>query len=566
MKKFLALLFVCAGLTAMAGVPQFNKAQLVQGKKQAMVLKSNTLANHMTAPVMTTGKSGMTIQQFFADRNLTPNDNKLMKKAPRRVTADDLMTTKIAFMLNYEYNADSGKVVLANDYCSGGWDVDMTQASDNQFNVFLYFTQIPFVMDVDFDAKTAELEVGYLRGWQWKDTTSSGSSFNKTYTVSDTTEILYLVDEETMGETNVAGTIYNDGSVYFEDGFGVYIYQKVLTTQYNRNWVEQSKDSVINQGMYTPFYHRTYLMTANATHDYDYQGNGTTTTHYTNNAYMYQYDDTTARVWNLWQFGYRGTEFYIHEDGSMTFMPQAVGTGDVADLEEAYAAFDWSDGYEFWNLDTITGTVDATSIKWDATTWRRWAYYAAEDAWYTLSYYPMLNNVLTFNDPTVDKFLLGYALDPTIQVTEGATAYTFTGVTTEEGLTNEDVYLAIYDPEAGTITSVVTNPYIVERTTEAQTIYLAAIADGFNIGKNASDWVAGVFTVPALEVPQGLRGDVNDDKDVSIADVTALIDALLSDNWEGLNYDNADCNLDQEVSIGDVTALIDYLLTGVWTD
>ena len=66
--------------------------------------------------------------------------------------------------------------------------------------------------------------------------------------------------------------------------------------------------------------------------------------------------------------------------------------------------------------------------------------------------------------------------------------------------------------------------------------------------------------------PTYLRGDVNHDNNVSIGDVTALIDMLL----EGATFDNPgsdyDCNLDQNVSIGDVTALIDFLLSGSWED
>ena len=66
--------------------------------------------------------------------------------------------------------------------------------------------------------------------------------------------------------------------------------------------------------------------------------------------------------------------------------------------------------------------------------------------------------------------------------------------------------------------------------------------------------------------PTYLRGDVNHDNNVSIGDVTALIDMLL----EGVTFDNPgsdyDCNLDQNVSIGDVTALIDFLLSGSWED
>ena len=57
-------------------------------------------------------------------------------------------------------------------------------------------------------------------------------------------------------------------------------------------------------------------------------------------------------------------------------------------------------------------------------------------------------------------------------------------------------------------------------------------------------------------------GDVDSDGFVKIADVTSLIDYLLSGNATGISVDNADCNFDNNVNIADVTALIDYLLSG----
>ena len=57
------------------------------------------------------------------------------------------------------------------------------------------------------------------------------------------------------------------------------------------------------------------------------------------------------------------------------------------------------------------------------------------------------------------------------------------------------------------------------------------------------------------------RGDVNYDQNVSITDVTLLIDHLLRDAC----LVQEDVNADGKVSINDVTALIDYLLTGEWT-
>lgn len=71
------------------------------------------------------------------------------------------------------------------------------------------------------------------------------------------------------------------------------------------------------------------------------------------------------------------------------------------------------------------------------------------------------------------------------------------------------------------------------------------------------------YQEPELPDPTGLSvGDVNADGEVTIGDITQLIDILLG---SFANYDTrhrADVNYDGEMSIADVTALIDYLLGG----
>ena len=64
--------------------------------------------------------------------------------------------------------------------------------------------------------------------------------------------------------------------------------------------------------------------------------------------------------------------------------------------------------------------------------------------------------------------------------------------------------------------------------------------------------------------PTFIRGDIDGDEVVGIADLTALIDYLLSQNAEGISLEAADCDQDNEVNIADVSALIDYLLRGEW--
>ena len=68
----------------------------------------------------------------------------------------------------------------------------------------------------------------------------------------------------------------------------------------------------------------------------------------------------------------------------------------------------------------------------------------------------------------------------------------------------------------------------------------------------------GYFT----ETPTFILGDVNGDDNVTISDVTALIDLLLGGGT--INDPAADCNGDTNVTISDVTALIDFLLGGTW--
>ena len=57
-----------------------------------------------------------------------------------------------------------------------------------------------------------------------------------------------------------------------------------------------------------------------------------------------------------------------------------------------------------------------------------------------------------------------------------------------------------------------------------------------------------------------LLGDVNEDKKVTIADVTALVNILLGKD-SGYDRDAADANEDTDVTIADVTALVKMILT-----
>ena len=61
-----------------------------------------------------------------------------------------------------------------------------------------------------------------------------------------------------------------------------------------------------------------------------------------------------------------------------------------------------------------------------------------------------------------------------------------------------------------------------------------------------------------------MAGDVDNDGKVSIDDVTALINYLLTGNATDINLEGADCDPNGTINIDDVTTLINYLITGAW--
>ena len=76
------------------------------------------------------------------------------------------------------------------------------------------------------------------------------------------------------------------------------------------------------------------------------------------------------------------------------------------------------------------------------------------------------------------------------------------------------------------------------------------------------DKEAGLASFWYMKEPDApLLGDLNLDGEVNIADVTVLIDCLLSDQIAPDLFNRADVDGDHEVGIGDVTALIDILLS-----
>jgi hypothetical protein len=72
------------------------------------------------------------------------------------------------------------------------------------------------------------------------------------------------------------------------------------------------------------------------------------------------------------------------------------------------------------------------------------------------------------------------------------------------------------------------------------------------------------FSYSLQEASQQLRGDIDQDGQVGMSDITALIDYLLSADATGISVETVDVDQDGITGIADVYCLLDYVLKGSW--
>ncbi len=503
MKKFLALMFVCAGLTAMAGVPQINKADLASVKGQK-VMKANNLTKEFAAPVMNYGKDVMSPRKVMKDLNMSFNDNRLSRKAPRRLSDADVAANKYIDFRYCSTISSDGNIVEDDWYYRGGQGVYMQIDNNQLWCAGIYWnknTGSCYYLPLNIDYNTGVVELPPI-GVLDDDTISGKKSATATpQTYTDTVDFSYLLDanyvfDVTDEPSSIYGQIYDDGTIEFNDTLPyVFAGYRALLTYTRSGNPFTGYSYTLTKADTTEFvelYYGTQFIVPNATHTYELYNAGNTTP-YEENAFMFQANDTTAIVFNLYGMGMPGNVMNIYPDGTMKYPIQQIGELGTP-TKEYYAnyygsAYNWDNTKYYWiigmNFDetandyvevddsVFVGTVEPTAIKWDAA-----EYYlpgivrVSDGAQMSLSSYPFINNVLAFTDGS--EFILN---------------------------------------------------------TE----------------------------------PQFIVGDVNKDGKVTIDDVAILIDHLLAgdiDESDEFSPDAADVDGDGEVLIGDLSVLIDQLLQG----
>lgn len=150
-----------------------------------------------------------------------------------------------------------------------------------------------------------------------------------------------------------------------------------------------------------------------------------------------------------------------------------------------------------------------------------------------------------------------------------ATNYTGTNILKGTYFCNQDGLLS-YPKTSGTGTinanhyTAPTNPqkYVVGITASGKLGFVKATGTAMPANKAWLEYTGTAELVLPFEEAAFVLGDVNRDRKVTIADVTALVNIILGKATEADNYDRkaANVNGDEDITIADVTALVNMIL------
>ena len=594
MKYFYTLLFASLALNIFAGVPRLSRSDLLQATITADYLPGTSS--------MAGAETVQSLQQFIWKSNRTFEAHRVNRTSSRSWSVEELTGAKIAKAdaYNFEWNSSTGEPeIIETDYAMVGMDCKLTYRGGNMYNVSDMYGDFTFPIHVDLTTGAVTIEAGkeiatldnapytynpnnsgVIRA------TLDSPKLNTNWTLKKWT--LYAMPlSRLMGEDSsdtIHGQVNEDGTISFSDDFAFLVCQEVVGED-TRTW-----------GL-SPIYKNLTLLNPNGTHKFQYtrwvfknqpgpvdQGHGglvprntkpgrskpvsgfapinlgesglegsnprmktgcdraidpgsviielKTTTEVRPVYWEMSEDDSTLIVYNLYGLGNR-CYIKFNSDGTIELPRQQI----------------YNDGLgQVYYVNSCTATQSQDSIMWGKITYGEISRFRPI---FDSNRLHLIGASIDFNVPQ----------QPVISYEEHDTSVAFYATTEESDGTEAILYL--YDEEAGEYFEV-ENPLLAPREDEPYWIHLAAETYNSTTGVYSElAWLE--YEIPALD-GAFIRGDVNGDGDVDISDVTAMIDGLLTDNWDGKNYNNADCNEDGSVNISDVTSLIDFLLSGTWAE
>ena len=265
----LTLACTCMVLAVLAGIPQADA----------------TISSHATrtqscavTPSSHAEKTGQrTLHQFLREHKLSPNDNRLTNRAPQRLSPEEMTGSRIVVMeaQGVEDFDDNGNPIMSDMVYSLGWGNDVFSwangAYDNDslkyygIDGFYGKYQLPF----KWNEETGEpmLYSNYL---VYEDTTKGYFNFN---TRVDTvrTVIFYTMSDffENGNDEECPGTVFDDGTMLFEGQYLIYTEEEHL--KYYRFPMTEtvtltSRDTV---AYISPIISNIYLIYPNGIHEYN---------------------------------------------------------------------------------------------------------------------------------------------------------------------------------------------------------------------------------------------------------------------------------------------------------
>lgn len=366
MKHFFFLLLASICLNASADVLDVNRDELLNTSNQRpRVLRNNDFVNQLQFNGNGSSSSGTVTPTQNSQYDLTYLRDFLNHQSSTNSHSNTLMRDKIVFFNLYDWDTDYNGQVNVKPYGNnGGWTTSMR---DGYQNNYVYGDNL-FIQGI-----SQKMYIDYSNNSVWMPTfTLLGSiKYNDPFPAgywNDTLIHVYMINEDYLTRNaepaNIHGTLYDDGSVTFEDG--LLFYYKAFIHHYFKNRLT-SIDTV----EYTSYIIRDVtLVVPNAKHEFK-----TGSSNYATDAYMFQADDTTRVVMNLWGLGgHYGNVMYLHEDGSMRFPFQLIRELNVSQ----YNFDDYVFYPEFYNfagsLDYVVypedsyGTITDGVITWGTNT------------------------------------------------------------------------------------------------------------------------------------------------------------------------------------------------------
>ena len=439
MKHFI-LFLLCMGacLNITAAAPRLNKANLAKLSNLTHVknIQNSQFGQNMTMMRIEEANNDFASpRDFFKAHGLTPADNRLSRKAPRRISEDNVLNTDyLDFRYVYRLNDDGTGLEPSDYFYRGGLGVYFETFDNQLYCAGLFFDENRGEMyylpiDIDYSTNEVWLPTGFVIH---DDTISSKTEDSNPTSYTDTITYTYMVDSDWWlgnSETfsDVPGVIYEDGTIVFDDQLG-YVYAGFETvntykrtgnpfTGYTYN-LESSDTTYFEE-----LYFNTQFIAANALQQY--QVDDGSNHHQFNSAYMFQYDATTAVIFNLYGLGMPGVEMNIYPDGTMKYsLDQPLGEvgpyfrkmyqdyfGDEYNWD--YVRWYWPIALDENNVETedsvIIGTVEPTTLKWGPMEYFLPGIIRNSDGQYmAMTSYPLINNELTFTDGS--EFILDDAV------------------------------------------------------------------------------------------------------------------------------------------------------------